>query len=140
MSATFRKEEHLKSRKVIQALFNRQGASFGQYPLRLVWMPMEERKSAYPVQFGLSVPKRHYKKAVDRNLLRRRIREAYRLNKHRIYEKLGEQEPQYALMVLYTGREILPFQEIEKAMQLMIRRFLKKVKQGSPPNQPDPIK
>lgn len=130
MSATFKKEERLKSRKVIQALFNRQGTSFGQYPLRLVWMPMEDRRSEYPVQFALSVPKRSFKKAATRNTLRRRMREAYRLHKHRIYTELADCEQQYAFMVLYTGREMLPYQEIEKAMQQTIRRFIKKVKQG----------
>ena len=133
MAATFNKDERLKSRKVIQALFNRQGESFGQYPLRLVWMPMEERRSTYAVQFGLSVPKRRFKKAVDRNAVRRKIREAYRLNKHRIYAELAGQEQQYAFMVLYTGSEMLAYQEIEKAMQLLIRRFIKKVKQAKLP-------
>lgn len=132
MITTFKKEERLKSRKVIQALFNRQGASFGQYPLRLVWMPIEIRRSEYPVQFALSVPKKNFKKAATRNTLRRRMREAYRLNKPQIYSELGDCEQQYAFMVLYTSREMLPYQEIEKAMQQTIRRFIKKVKQGRP--------
>ncbi|PHN05578.1 ribonuclease P protein component [Flavilitoribacter nigricans DSM 23189 = NBRC 102662] len=115
---------------MIQAMFSRQGESFGQYPLRLVWMPMEERRSEFPVQFGLSVPKRHFKKAVQRNVLRRKIREAYRLNKYRIYRDLPDEEQQYGFMVLYTGREMHDYETIEKAMQQMIRRFIKKVKQG----------
>jgi ribonuclease P protein component len=94
-------------------------------------MPMEERKSAYPVQFGLSVPKRRFKSAVERNVLRRKMREAYRLNKHRIYTALADQEQQFAFMVLYTGQEALPYSEIEKAMQQIIRRFIKKVNQRS---------
>lgn len=129
MSAKFRKEERLKSRKVIQALFNRQGESFAQYPLRLVWMPMAERRSAYPVQFGLSVPKRRFKKAVDRNKIKRKIREAYRLQKHKIHTALDKEEEQYAFMVLYTGQEMETYQEIEAAMKQLIRRFIKKVKQ-----------
>lgn len=125
MSASFHKDERLRSRKAIQALFNKEGNSFAQYPLRLIWMPMEERRSAYPVQFGLSVPKRRFKKAVDRNKIRRKIREAYRLQKQLIYTALAEEEQQYAFMVLYTGQESLSYQEIEKAMQQLIRRFLK---------------
>ena len=132
-AATFNRAERLKSRKVIQALFNRQGQSFAQYPLRLVWMPMAERKSAYPVQFGLSVPRRHFKKAVIRNTLRRRIREAYRLHKHEIYSALTDDDGQYAFMILYMGKDQHPYQDIEKAMQLIIRRFIKKVKQGQRP-------
>lgn len=128
MQATFKKEERLKSRKVIQAMFNREGASFSQYPLRLIWMPMEERRSEYPVQFALSVPKRRFKKAVTRNRLRRQIREAYRLQKAKIYAALDDQDVQYAFMIIYTGQEMLPYAQIEKAMQHSIRRFLKKVK------------
>ncbi|MCB0629684.1 MAG: ribonuclease P protein component [Saprospiraceae bacterium] len=128
MQATFTKEERLKSRKVIQALFNRQGQSFSQYPLRLVWMPMEERRSAYAVQFAVSVPKRRFKKAVARNRLRRQIRETYRLQKTHLYKALEEHETQYAFMILFVGQEMLPYDQLEKAMQLIIRRFLKKVK------------
>lgn len=93
---------------------------------------MEERRSVYPVQFGLSVPKRHFKKAVERNHLRRKIREAYRLQKHRLYNALGDQEKQYAFMVLYTGREKLPYAEIERAMGQLINRFVKKARQRKP--------
>lgn len=129
MAATFTKAERLKSRKVIQALFDRQGQSFGQYPLRLVWMPMAERRSEYAVQFGLSVPKRRFKKAVTRNLLRRRIREAYRLHKHQLYASLANDDRQYAFMILFIGQEVASYTEIERAMQQIIRRFLKKLKQ-----------
>lgn len=128
MRATFKREERLKSRKVIQAMFNRQGQSFSQYPLRLVWMPMEERRSDSPLQFAVSVPKRRFKKAVTRNRLRRQIKEAYRLQKPKLYQALEGQDQQYAFMIIYAGQEMLPYAQIEKAMQHTIRRFLKKVK------------
>lgn len=128
MRATFKREERLKSRKVIQAMFNRQGQSFSQYPLRLVWMPMEERRSDSPLQFAVSVPKRRFKKAVTRNRLRRQIKETYRLQKPNLYQALEGQDQQYAFMIIYAGQEMLPYAQIEKAMQHTIRRFLKKVK------------
>lgn len=122
---SFHRGERLKSRKVIAQLFLK-GESFGQYPLRVVWMPMEERRSEYPVQFALTVPKKKFKKAVHRNRIRRLVREAYRLNKQRLYHGLEGKEQQVAFMIIYTGQEELPFREIEDAMRQVIRRFLKK--------------
>ena len=117
---------------------------------------MEERKSDFPVQFALSVSKKKFKRAVDRNRIRRLVRESYRLNKHILYEKLTAQQgtsnkqqaardeqqatssegqatsdKQIALMVIYTGVEILSFEEIEKAMRELLRRFVKKYQAGN---------
>jgi ribonuclease P protein component len=86
---TFKRGERLKSRKVIEQMFKR-GQSFAQYPLRIVWVDMEERRSDFPAQFALSVSKKKFKRAVDRNRIRRLVREAYRLNKHVLYEGLEE--------------------------------------------------
>ncbi len=81
---TFKRAERLKSRKVIEQLF-KQGQSFAQYPLRIVWVEMAEPRSEFPAQFALSVSKKKFKRAVDRNRIRRLVREAYRLNKHVLY-------------------------------------------------------
>ena len=123
---TFTKEERLKSRKVIQRLF-KEGESFGQYPLRLVWLRLEEAMSEAPVQFTVSVPKKRFRHAVSRNRIKRQVREAYRLQKHRLFEGLRQKQgQQVAFMIIYTGREALPYAAIEKAMQLMLRRFIQK--------------
>lgn len=124
---TFQRAERLKSRKVIEQMF-KQGQSFAHYPLRLVWLVMEERQSDFPAQFALTVPKKKFKKAVQRNRIRRLVREAYRLNKHRLYQTLPVSERQVALLVIYTGQEVMTFAEIEAAMQQMLRRFVKKWK------------
>lgn len=123
---TFQRGERLKSRKEIERLF-REGNSFSQYPLRLVWLPMEERRSEFPVQFALSVPKRKFKRAYQRNRIRRQVREAYRLHKHRLYRQLAGAEHQIAFLVLYTAGEALPFRQIENAMRGIINRLLKKL-------------
>ena len=126
---TFKRGERLRSRRLIGQLF-RQGQSLGQYPLRLIWTTVDDRLSPYPVQFALSVPKKKFPKAVSRNRLRRLIREAYRLNKHLLYQALENEKRQLALMVIYTGSGAFPFEEIESAMQQLIRRFLRKWKNG----------
>lgn len=122
---TFKKKERLKSRKVIGRLFQ-DGKSFGVYPLRLVFLKMEEPKSDAPVQFTVSVGKKNFKSAVARNRIKRKVREAWRLNKHWLYKKLEKMEGQFAFMVIYTGKEDLPYEEIEKAMKNINMRFVKK--------------
>jgi len=118
MKFTFRKEERLKSRKIIGKLFT-EGHSFISYPIRFVWVKMETPLSDAPLQMSLTVPKRAFSKAVDRNRLRRRIREAYRLNKHSLYETLEKELPQEqrGLMLIYVAKETLDFHEIEKGVK-----------------------
>jgi ribonuclease P protein component len=121
----FRQEERLKSRKEIQRLFS-VGQSFAQYPLRVVWTFAETRRGAFPARFALSVPRKRFKKAAERNRLRRQMREAWRCHKARLLEALKDSERQLAVMVLYTAAEALPFEHIEKAMRELLRRLEKK--------------
>lgn len=122
---TFKKAERLKSLKVIGSLF-KGGQSFGVYPLRLFWTALPMPEGGSPVQFTVSVPKKNFKSAVARNRIKRKLREAWRLNKHRLYRKLEGDGQQYAFMVLFTGKEDLPSEQIHKAMQTMIHLFFKK--------------
>ena len=126
---TFSRAERLKSRKLISRLF-REGNSYVAYPLRVLWLAPDEAErlhagfsTAGPVQFAVSVPRRVFKTAVARNLLKRRIREAYRLQKHLFYEKLAGSDQQVALMVVYIGKEELPYAAIEAGVKKMIAKF-----------------
>ena len=125
MSLTFPKTERLKSERIIQKLFNKQGASFAMYPLRLVWMQVEQPMSDAPVQFGVSVPKKKFRKAVDRNRLKRQIRETWRLHKHQLFAATTNGAGQYCFMVLYTANEPLSYTEIEVSMKRIIKKFVK---------------
>jgi ribonuclease P protein component len=146
MTYTFCSAERLKSRKTIQSLF-RGGQSFSCYPLRLVYtlqtleMPISEKSGGpenlekpkspepeFPIRFTVSVPKKNFKRAVVRNLLRRRVRESYRLSKNKIYKTFSDNalqaNTQYAFMVLYVAKEVLPYSEIERGVHKMWQKFL----------------
>ena len=125
---TFSRNERLKSRKLISRLF-REGHSYMAYPLRVVWLPVnpeEQQAAGYDgafAQLAISVPKRAFKTAVQRNLLKRRIREAYRLNKSGWYEKLAAGELRLALMLVFIAKEELPYEEIAGGVKKMAKKF-----------------
>jgi len=125
MRFTFKEGERLKSRKVIGRLF-KEGLSHGAYPLRLVWLELNEGEGVYPIQFTVSVPKRNFKSAVARNRLKRRVKEAWRLNKHWLYGRLSEKGKRFGFMVIYTGKEEFDYEKIEAALRKLNRVFLTK--------------
>lgn len=119
---TFRKEERLCSRKHLELLF-KNGSSFLLYPFRVSYIFVED-KIEVPVQVVINVPKKRYKKAVDRNLLKRRIREAYRLNKlERFYSWLPEDKGLLLFSIQFVGKDKYEFSFIEKKLISTFKRF-----------------
>lgn len=124
MNNTYPKSERLKSKKSIELLFS-EGQSVSKYPLRLVYVE-NSLENEELIKFGVSVSKKYFKKAVDRNYLKRVLRECYRLNKNIIQESV---EKPMAFMFFYQSKEVLSYQEInEKTIQLF-EKFSEKMKE-----------
>lgn len=123
MRFTFTKEEKLKGKKIFVQLFE-QGSILSQFPLRMVYLKISH-KSNYPIQVAFSVPKRKFKNAIDRNRLKRLMRESYRKNKHILYENIDER---YILMFIYTDEKHYKYVDIEKKMILLIKNFVRNIR------------
>lgn len=108
----FRKEERLCSQKLIEKLFA-EGWSFLVYPFKVVALDIDFEGN-FPAKVALAVSKKLYKKAVHRNAIKRRMREAYRLNKHELL--LDGIPSKKAIMFIYVGKEILAYKQMERAM------------------------
>ncbi|HET6543977.1 MAG TPA: ribonuclease P protein component [Chryseolinea sp.] len=113
---TFKKEERLFKEKIIQELFDK-GSSFYLYPFKVFYSPNRDRQYPYH-QILISVSKKNFKKAVDRNLIKRRIREGYRLNKN----QLGDQN-KLVIAYIYSAKEILPSVQIHERLVKTFKRF-----------------
>lgn len=111
---TLSKEERLSWKRYIDQLFA-EGQSFIAFPLRVVFLPVEEETLA-PVSIMVSVPKKKFKRAVKRNLIKRQVREAYRVRKQDLIEPLTEKNKRLLVAFLYVDKEIHPFKDMEKAM------------------------
>ena len=112
---TFKKEERLCNKKLLEKLF-RSGSSFLCYPFRVSWVQAEAVLPA-TVQVVFAVSKKRYRRAVDRNLIKRRMREIYRLHKQELlYLPMQEQNRQLVLSINYIGKEITDFKFMDKKM------------------------
>ncbi|MBR9922563.1 MAG: ribonuclease P protein component [Bacteroidetes bacterium] len=127
---TFSREERLKSRKLIGMLF-REGKAVNAFPLRMIWMEISAEKAQAPIQFTVSVPKRRFKRAVDRNRLKRQVREAFRLRKAEILESIPE-EKAYALMIIFTGPEKMSYRRIDRSLEKGLKKWFRVIEGKQP--------
>lgn len=125
MRQTFPKKEKLKSKKQIALLFS-EGKAITAYPLRMVYTELVNKQNDVPFKVGVSVSKRLHKKAVDRNRIKRLMREAYRLNKQIIFEQ--KTNKQYAMMFLYLSKDKFEFKSIEIKMTKLLSKFTHNLK------------
>jgi ribonuclease P protein component len=123
---SFHKGEHLCSKKVIDKLFL-EGKSIFTFPVKIVYLE-NKLPSNYLVQAAFTVGKRNFKRAVQRNLIKRRMREVYRLNKNKFYDELGEK--QIAVFFIFTGKTIPEYRQIEISMKKGIKKLLSELETG----------
>ena len=119
---TFTKEERLCNKKLIDQLYHN-GSSFLCYPFKVSWAVTAEPQ-LFPAQILFSVAKKRYKRAVDRNLIKRRIREAYRLHKQQyLYSPLIDANRNIVFSIGFIGKEIAPYDFIEKKMLKLLSQL-----------------
>ncbi len=112
---TFKKSERLCSRILMDCLFQGDNRTATAYPLRAVFLPVEEEQQK-GVSILISVPKKRFHDAVDRNRVKRQIREAYRKNKHALAEQVAQSGKGLLVALIYVSAEIETTEQIEKRM------------------------
>ncbi len=119
---TFRKEERLCSKVFIDELVAK-GKSFNSFPYRVSWIIATENK--VPVKIVISVPKRIFKRAVDRNRLKRLTREGYRKNKEVLYKELKDKKVN--IMFVYTAKTLMEGKELEEKLVSALMMLVKRI-------------
>ena len=127
LKETFGKTERLCSKKAIAGLFEK-GDSFFSFPFQVIWSSGPPDLPS-PAQVGFSVSKRSFRKAVHRNLIKRRIREAYRKKKHFLYENLTGNGRTVIFFIIYKDNKVPDYNFIDKAVGEMIRKFITTLKE-----------
>ena len=115
------KESKLKSRNVIQQLFSK-GKHVLVYPLKAVYIFGNEK---HPLQAGVSASKRNFKKAVDRNKIKRLIREAYRLQKPALENHLIQNNQNLSIFLMHVGKEMPEYDQLKGSVEKIIKRMVK---------------
>lgn len=120
---TLGREERLKSRKQIEVLFQK-ASSFNSGFLK-VYHQLEANAGAASLQFGAGVGKRHFKKAVHRNRIKRLMREAWRLNNTALKEQMQNQTRQLSVFFIFTGKELPDYESIVEKTKAALERLQK---------------
>jgi len=129
---TFRKDERLCSRTLIEKLFHKEGSrSMAAFPLRLVYMKTATEEAESLPKVLISVPKRCFKRAVKRNRVKRQVREAYRKNKQVLVESLRETGGQGLVMAfIWLDDKLWDTAEVECKVANLLQRLAEKTRRG----------
>jgi ribonuclease P protein component len=115
---TLGRKERLRSRKLIDKVFN-EGKSFSVFPYRIYYL-----KAIIPLQFGVGVSKKNFRRAVDRNRIKRLSREAYRLQKRILDEKTKEKGKSLSVFFIYIGKELPAYPALFEKMHVILKRLI----------------
>jgi ribonuclease P protein component len=124
MKYTLGKDEKLKTKILIDQLFA-EGNHVKSFPFRLIYLKIDHYAD-FPIKIGFSVPKRNVKLAVNRNRIKRLMREVYRKNKYKISDKLSNK---YIFMLIYMAKEEINYAELEQTFEKICVKFLDKIQE-----------
>lgn len=124
---TFPLKEHLKSKRVIEKLYA-EGSSVTAYPLRAVFLEQQDQEPVAAIL--ISVAKKRFRHAVDRNLVKRRIREAYRTSKHPLIEALENDSKKMAIAILYIDTKHNSTAFIKRKMEKLLDNIISKYREA----------
>jgi ribonuclease P protein component len=127
---TFTKTERLCNKKLIDKLFSK-GKSFFHHPFKMVYCKVsatDKFTGPFPVKVIISIPKRNFKKAVDRNRIKRLVKESYRRNKALLYNELDKHDKKLTVGIIYTDKHMPTFDLIEKKIIQVIHRLILNLK------------
>lgn len=119
---SYHRKEKLKSRKLIDEVFTK-GKSISVFPIRAFYICSVQAAMDNPVKASAGTSTRNFKKAVQRNRVKRLLREAYRKNKEILYSACEEKKNQLAVFFLFTGKEIPPYSLIESKMKILLDKL-----------------
>jgi ribonuclease P protein component len=122
-SYTFNKAERLCSKTLIDNLFSKGNSVVSQFPFRILWQAVHEPSWSYPAQVMVSVSKKNFPAAVNRNRIKRQMRELYRLKKHHLYAQLLKNEMQVVLSVTFQGKEQLEHHVLKSAFDKIMNKL-----------------
>jgi len=112
----FKKEERLTGKKSIDLLF-KIGIHINKFPIRVIFNIVYDDLQKYPAKVLFGISKKKFKRAVKRNLIKRRMREAYRLNKNLLYTILNDKKKKIHIAFIYEGTDITDFKTIEQLIK-----------------------
>ena len=118
---TFKKDERLTGKKLIDELF-KDGSFFYLYPFKVQFLSVDGNRKK-PVQILMAVSSKSFPHAVDRNRIRRRMREAYRVNKQELYDSLGRKQVNFLVALIYTGKQSESYDLISMKMKIILKRL-----------------
>jgi ribonuclease P protein component len=122
---TLKKEERLKRRKIIEQLFS-EGRAVSAFPIRVQYKLVDELLAG-SLQAGFSASSRTFKRAVDRNRIKRLMREAYRLQKAPLEQALQTKQRRLALFLIYTGKELPEYALIKEKMDVVLKKLVQTI-------------
>ncbi|MCD4835220.1 MAG: ribonuclease P protein component [Bacteroidales bacterium] len=125
---TFSKEERLKSRKLINNLFDC-GKIIHHHPFKVLYQVTKNENNNFPAKIAISVSKKNFKRAVDRNYIKRKIKETYRQNKQSLYKELDKINRKLYFFVIYTAKHDIDYLTLNSEMKLLIQKLNDKLNQ-----------